>query len=274
MHQRQSRVDGPSRRPLPGLSALRVRGGAGAGVLAALALGAAGLGLGVGGCAWSPGGWNVSDDTHVYYSTPDMPQTVSVIDWRTGETVWSSEIPVGQQLVVQFRDGTGADKDPNVPSTMRWGLLPMGNEYGRLQNVTLVPPVSGRRLHVDVRPAPELPPGVAATLPAGMGPAGAAPAGASPAGTTPSAPAATPVAPINPPPTFGEPTGGAPAPAPSAPAPSAPAPTPAGTPAPAGQAPAPTPIPQPAPAAPQQPPAPQPPAQQPPAPPIDLPPKR
>src|SRR5262245_40626309 len=65
--------------------------------------------LGAAGCANKPGGPGYSDDTFTYYSLPHEPVTLSLMDTRTGQTVWTHEVPVGRELTVSFLEGTAPD---------------------------------------------------------------------------------------------------------------------------------------------------------------------
>lgn len=101
------------------------------------------------------GGPGYSADRFTYISNEWRPWTVSLIDTRTGETIWTVDVPVGQQLAVGFRPGTG----PNEirPDLMEWGLMPAGRRGGSLPNVVPVPDRFSRRLETTLRPAPEMP---------------------------------------------------------------------------------------------------------------------
>lgn len=131
-------------------------------------------------------------DKHVYVSTPDMPQTVSLIDTRTGQTVWACEIPVGSQLVIQFvqeRARPGA-----VPvDQMQWAVMPINASFRGLTNVMPVPPAESRRLDGELRPGAalaELDRPAAPTLPAPPAAPAVVPAVApapAPAASTPAA---------------------------------------------------------------------------------------
>lgn len=116
----------------------------------------------LGGCGmwgtgpYRPGGAGYSDDTFTYVSESWTPTNVSLVDTRTGQTIWSVEIPVGQQCVVRFYRGTEPDNEV-YPDTMRWQLMPAGRESGELRSIAAVPPASARRVDVSLRPAPEMP---------------------------------------------------------------------------------------------------------------------
>ncbi len=120
-----------------------------------------------------PGGTIASIDKYVYPSTTELPQTVSVIDTRSGAVVWSKDIPVGQQLVVRFY----ADKneDPSNPDRMDWQLMPNGQTFGTVNNQAFVPAESWRRIDTSFRARGELPPVADAATPPAMSEPVAAP---------------------------------------------------------------------------------------------------
>lgn len=128
--------------------------------------------LALGGC-WSPGGtrgW--SPNSYTYESSSMIPQTVSLKDTRTGETLFSYDIPVGRQLVIKFhKDHT--PEDAAYPDLMKWDDWEIGTRFGMPDKELAVPPASARMLEVSVRKSPEMPEamraGTAATTPASPG---------------------------------------------------------------------------------------------------------
>jgi hypothetical protein len=102
---------------------------------------------------YTPGGMRASVDRFTYESTTWQPKTVFVTDTRTGETIWSIDVPVGQQVVVGFETGNG----PNEynPDTMVWEVMPSDRMFGTLSNRRAAPPAYARRLEFELRPAPE-----------------------------------------------------------------------------------------------------------------------
>lgn len=125
--------------------------------------------LTLGGCFWpgySPGGQMASRDNFTYDSTPDHPQNVNVIDWTTGESLLTVEIPVGQQLVMRFY----ANHDSNNaarPDLLRWRLMAAGTSWGELNNTLPVPDYNHRRVDVSLRKSGEsVPKPTPAALPA------------------------------------------------------------------------------------------------------------
>ena len=83
--------------------------------------------------------------------------TITLVDTRTHEPFFTMEVPVGKQLVVDFKEGEG--DDPTLtPDLMRWEVFPLGKKTGTLNNAISVPNQWSRRFDVDYRPAPEYPP--------------------------------------------------------------------------------------------------------------------
>lgn len=218
----------------------------------------------LGGC-WAAGltqgGDHVSNDKFVYISDSYSPKTISLIDTRTKQPIWSGDIPVGQQMVVKFRQGRLAAQGDSMPDTMLWGLTRAGGYTAHNLNSLPCPPAAARRLEMSIRPTPEMPNGnphdLAPAAPYGgdlpmppnrsIGPGSTT----TPAAPSPIAPAAAPAAPA---------PASTPAVAPAAPAAPKPAnndmkppvvdlpdaPAPAATPPAAAPTPAPAPAPTPA----------------------------
>ncbi len=112
-------------------------------------------GLAVPGC-WIEGGRGYSGDSFTYISTEHQPKTVSVIDTRTGQTVWSYEVPVGRELVMEFYEGESARAaDYLNPDILRWDDFEAGQLFGAPGKRVSVPPATARRIDVALRPAPE-----------------------------------------------------------------------------------------------------------------------
>ncbi len=125
------------------------------GVVGVMALGA--MSLVLGGC-WTPGGtrgW--SPDSYTYESFSYAPQTVTVKDVRTGETLWTYDIPVGMQLSFKFHKDARSDIDPNFPDLMKWDVWEVGTRFGQPRNELAVPGARDRMVDVTVRKSPELP---------------------------------------------------------------------------------------------------------------------
>ncbi len=116
---------------------------------------AACLTAGFAGCSSYDGGLPYSADSFTYNSTPWRPYTVSLIDTRTGETLWLVDIPVEHTLKCAFKSGSG----PNSykPDMMRWSIAPTDRSMSRSRNTLPVPSSAARRLDVSIRPVPEFP---------------------------------------------------------------------------------------------------------------------
>lgn len=110
------------------------------------------LGLGQAGCSMSQIGLGSSDDSHTFVSTPSSPKTVFLKDFRTGETVWTYQVPVGGKLKVSFSNRGSAEESGQ--DEMRWEL----SGAGRSSEGSSVPcpPASSRVLGFELRNAPEL----------------------------------------------------------------------------------------------------------------------
>lgn len=119
-----------------------------------LAIGLSALGLG--GCNWESG-TGFSQDRYIYRSTSWRPQTVTLVDTRTGERLWSLDVPVGQQAVVGFHKNTHKDRDPMMPDELYWGLMPADDMVRDGQSRMPCPPQASRRVDVTLRPTPEMP---------------------------------------------------------------------------------------------------------------------
>ena len=66
-----------------------------------------------------------SRDIHVFRSTSISPKNIAVVSATTGETLWSMNVPEGQQLKLDFDRGEGNEviRSPDVPAkTMKWEL--------------------------------------------------------------------------------------------------------------------------------------------------------
>ena len=124
----------------------------------ALALGVIAASLGA---CHSESGPRWSLDLFTYVSSEWQPKTIEVVDTRTGEVFWSVDIPVGQQLVVGFSQGTG----PNEfrPDEIVWEVMPAGRKFGERNNRAPCPPSGSRMIRQTLRPAPE-PPGGASGM--------------------------------------------------------------------------------------------------------------
>lgn len=122
-------------------------------ITAAAVLGLAALGLG--GC-FGPGGplLNYTGAPQTYVSSTYAPKTVTVIDVRSNEPIFEIDVPVGQQLSIQFLAGKG--DDPNeTPDLMRYELQERGKSTGLIANSLTVPDHRSLRVDVTLRQGPE-----------------------------------------------------------------------------------------------------------------------
>ncbi|MCW5768087.1 MAG: hypothetical protein KIT19_05345 [Phycisphaeraceae bacterium] len=161
-------------------------------------VGALGIMVGGMGCEGMPGhfpgGSMASIDKYVYQSTTDTAQTITLVDTRTGQAVWSKDVPVGQQLVMRFYADKN-DVDPVNPDRLDWAMMPSGQRGGTLSNRVFVPASHSRRLDVTFRAPGEMPPMAEAGQPA---PVESAPAPAPAASPEPTpAPSGSDPAPID-----------------------------------------------------------------------------
>lgn len=125
----------------------------------------AGLAAGAGTGCYYPGGPMWSADRFTYESTTWQPWTISIEDTRTGQVFWTMDVPVGQQLVIDFEAadaGKSGMTDEGqhgqfTPDIMRWELMPAGRRFGELDNSLAVPPANARLVRATLRRTPELP---------------------------------------------------------------------------------------------------------------------
>jgi hypothetical protein len=106
------------------------------------------------GC-YSPGGtlMNHTGAAHTYVSTASMQKTVEIVDTRDGSVIFSIDIPVDQQLTMQFLEDEGDDPDQR-PDLMRYQIFPAGTSSGSLLNAMTVPAANAMRVDVRVRQGP------------------------------------------------------------------------------------------------------------------------
>jgi hypothetical protein len=127
--------------------------------VAAAAMLTAGL-VALNGCipGYYPGGPLASLDLFTYPSTVDYPQNIRLIDLTTNATLWSYDIPVNQQVVIQFFEEHDK-KNTTRPDLMRWEIMDIGSSRARdLSNSMPVPRASERRVDVYLRPSPAIAP--------------------------------------------------------------------------------------------------------------------
>lgn len=102
-----------------------------------------------------PGGTRYSGGPETHFSTATEPRTVTLYDARTGEVVWTVDIPVGRQLVLGWSKGSGPNEF--YPDELLWGIMELGRRSGERDNRIPVPPADSRRFEWEIREAPELP---------------------------------------------------------------------------------------------------------------------
>lgn len=103
------------------------------------------LGLGV--AMFLPG---CLHERYSYASTAHMPLTITMKNTTSGETVWSYDVPVGQQLNLTFqRDADLADTQGY--DDMVWTVADIGKSEKAKSSRLRVPPPSERRLEMTVR---------------------------------------------------------------------------------------------------------------------------
>lgn len=104
---------------------------------------------------YDEGGSGASIDEFTYVSYPHTPKTITIVDTRTEEVVFAMDIPVGQQLVINFDDPERRAGE-FMSGEMKWGLMSAGSRFGGLRNRINVPPASARRIDMVIRPSPEV----------------------------------------------------------------------------------------------------------------------
>jgi hypothetical protein len=134
---------------------------------AAAVVAAAALSALLTGC-YAEGGSGVSLDQHAWVSTSMQPKTITLRDTRTNQAVWSIDVPVGQKLVILFRENAAENGqsfgDAN-PDVMLWELMAPDDDFGSLHNKIPVPGRNDRKLDFTLRAAPELPPSMGGSIP-------------------------------------------------------------------------------------------------------------
>ena len=85
-----------------------------------------------------------------YFSYETRPVTVTILDLRTNEEIFTINVPPGKQLTFDFKPGEG-DDEIYTPDVMRYEIFDMGTETGSLENILNVPPANARRVDVYYR---------------------------------------------------------------------------------------------------------------------------
>jgi hypothetical protein len=99
---------------------------------------------------YDPGGPQASRELFTYESTPDLPQTITLKDLSTGETIWTFEVPIGKQVVIRFYEGHDT-KNASRPDLMRWRVFDRGTQFGELDSAIPVPSAINRRVDCTLR---------------------------------------------------------------------------------------------------------------------------
>jgi hypothetical protein len=93
------------------------------------------------------------DSSITYNSTEQLQKTITIVDTRTEEPLFTMEIPVGKQLTIQFAADRG-DDPVNTPDMMYYQLWDDGRMLGQLRNALTVPNAASRRIDVRVNQEP------------------------------------------------------------------------------------------------------------------------
>jgi uncharacterized lipoprotein YmbA len=101
---------------------------------------------GLGGCQFT--------ETSKYVSTPMEPKTVMVINTATGETVWTCDVPVGQQLDIGFKNRPDRAQELGYDE-MTYGLSGVDSQTASRPSTVRVPPPPTRKIVWVMRPIPE-----------------------------------------------------------------------------------------------------------------------
>ena len=110
--------------------------------------------LSVAGCH-TPGGTMMSGPTSAitYESTEHLQKSVSIVDTRTEETIFTIDIPAGKQLTIQFQADRGNDP-VHTPDLMYYEVWDIGTRMGELRNSMTVPNAVCRRIDVRINQEP------------------------------------------------------------------------------------------------------------------------
>ncbi|MBI1367599.1 MAG: hypothetical protein GC162_02980 [Planctomycetes bacterium] len=81
--------------------------------------------------------YGTSWDRHNFVSTPNMPLSLSLVDTVTGQTVWTLDIPVNQQAVVDLehnQDWVAAQSPATPAHEVRWKVMSLGTLADNVDN--------------------------------------------------------------------------------------------------------------------------------------------
>ncbi len=106
------------------------------------------------GCGYRSGGQGWKDSSETWKSTEFLPVTLTLIDVRSGEEVWTQDVPVGYQIVTRFITGGGTDRVER-PDRLEYQTFQNGTHFGKLRSAIAVPPANSRRWEITYRQGPE-----------------------------------------------------------------------------------------------------------------------
>ncbi len=114
--------------------------------------------LALAGCHMPHGGWfGGTGSSQTYYSTEARPTTITLVDVRTGESLFAMDIPAGKQLTIVLDEGEG-DDPVYRPNLLRYQIFDIGTTTGKLRSSMTVPPANVLRFDVSFREGNELRP--------------------------------------------------------------------------------------------------------------------
>ena len=103
------------------------------------------------GCYSPKGGlMPTSGGPQTYYSYETLPVTITIVDLRSNDEIFTMNVPPGKQLTFDFQDGEGDDPVYN-PDLMRFEVFDMGTSSGKLRSTLSVPAADARRIDVTYR---------------------------------------------------------------------------------------------------------------------------
>ncbi|MCZ6834455.1 MAG: hypothetical protein O7G85_01645 [Planctomycetota bacterium] len=85
-----------------------------------------------------------------YHSYETLPVTITIVDLRSNDEIFTMHVPPGKQLTFDFQIGEGDDPIYN-PDLMRFEVFDMGTDSGKLRNTLSVPAADARRIDVTYR---------------------------------------------------------------------------------------------------------------------------
>ncbi|MCC6426955.1 MAG: hypothetical protein IT435_09045 [Phycisphaerales bacterium] len=102
---------------------------------------------------YQSGGAGRTADSFGYPSTSLNPQSLQLRDTRTGEVLWTYDIPIDRKIAISFAADRNKEQNPAMPDEMCWAEWPIDQNYGSLDNRMPVPGPLYRRLDVFQRKA-------------------------------------------------------------------------------------------------------------------------